>query len=68
MALATQANFFTLLRMVSKGVPLPFRSVQNRKSLLYIGNLVDALVACISHQAARGIYLVSDGQIFPLES
>lgn len=55
-------NFRSLLRIVSKGIPLPLASVGNRKSFIYVGNLVDALVTCASHPAARGIYLVSDGE------
>ncbi len=55
-------NFLSLLRIVSKGIPLPFAAVHNRKSFVYVENLVDALIMCASHPAAAGrIYLVSDG-------
>lgn len=55
-------NFLSLLRIVARGIPLPLASVNNRKSFLYVGNLVDVLVTCASHPGARGIYLVSDGE------
>lgn len=56
-------NFLSLLRVIAKGIPLPFASVKNRKSFLYVGNLVDALVCCATHQKAAGqTFLVSDGE------
>lgn len=55
-------NFLSLLRIVSKGIPLPLASIQNKRSLIYVGNLVDALATCATHPAAAGkTYLVSDG-------
>ena len=56
-------NFLSLLRVVSKAVPLPFASIINKRSLIYAGNLVDALATCATHPAAAGqTYLVSDGE------
>lgn len=56
-------NFFSLLRIVSKGFPLPLASVANKRSLIYVGNLVDALALCATHPSAAGkTYLVSDGE------
>lgn len=55
-------NILRLLHILAKGIPLPFASVHNRRSFLYIGNLVDALIVCVSHPAAGRIYLVSDGE------
>ena len=56
-------NFLSLLRVISKGIPLPLASVCNQKSFLYVGNLVDALACCASHPNAAGqTYLVSDGE------
>ena len=57
-----KANFFRLLDLAESGIPLPFASVNNRRSLIYIGNLVDAIVACIKNPKASGqTYFVSDG-------
>lgn len=56
-----KANFLNLMRLVQSGLPLPLASVQNRRSMIYLGNLVDALLLCVSHPAAAGgRYLVSD--------
>ncbi|CUS36116.1 UDP-glucose 4-epimerase [Candidatus Nitrospira nitrificans] len=56
-------NFLQLLQVLGKGIPLPLAGVENRRSLIYRENLVDALSRCVHHQAARGqTYLVSDGE------
>ncbi len=58
-----KANFLSLLKIVQRGIPLPLASVTNKRNLIYIGNLVDAIAACSTHTAAAGkTYLVSDGE------
>jgi nucleoside-diphosphate-sugar epimerase len=57
-----KGNFAQMISVIASGVPLPFASVNNKRSLIYIKNLVDALILCASHPAAAGkTYLVSDG-------
>jgi nucleoside-diphosphate-sugar epimerase len=56
-----KANFESLMKWVKKGIPIPLASVKNQRSLIYIGNLVDAIIACMLHEKAAGkTYLVSD--------
>jgi len=57
-----KANFLRLLDWVDSGLPLPFASVRNRRSLIYVGNLVDALARLAEHPAARGPFLVGDDE------
>lgn len=58
-----KANFFNLIKLVDSGLPLPFAKLENRRSLLYIGNLVDAIAVCVDHPAAAGqTFLLSDGE------
>ena len=58
-----RANFLRLMRLVDSGVPLPLASVANRRSLLFVGNLVDALSTCTGHPLAAGqAFSVSDGE------
>lgn len=58
-----KGNFAQMLRVLAKGIPLPLASVNNLRSLVYIGNFVDALMKCATHPAAAGqTYLVSDGE------
>lgn len=57
-----KANFLKLIATVQKGIPLPLASINNRRSLIYVGNLVDALALCAVHPVAAGkTYLLSDG-------
>jgi nucleoside-diphosphate-sugar epimerase len=55
-----KANFLALARALARGWPLPLAGIENRRSLLYVGNLTDAVLRCLQHQAA-GTFLVSDG-------
>ena len=56
-------NFALMLKVLVKGIPLPLASVNNLRSLVYVENLVDALIACATHPAAAGqTYLISDGE------
>jgi UDP-N-acetyl-alpha-D-quinovosamine dehydrogenase len=55
-----KANFLRLMRWVDSGLPLPLATVRNRRSLIYLGNLVDAIAHCVEHPSARGAFLVSD--------
>ena len=58
-----KANFLNMMKAVHRGIPLPFASVVNKRSLIYAGNLADAVAACVQHPAAAGkSYLISDGE------
>ena len=57
-----KANFLVLMRAIDRGLPLPFASIRNRRSLLYVANLADAIVRCVDAPEAAGrTYAVSDG-------
>jgi nucleoside-diphosphate-sugar epimerase len=53
-----KANFLALMRAIAYGSPLPFAAVRNRRSLIYVGNLVDAIVRCLDKEET---FIVSDG-------
>lgn len=58
-----RANFLALLRAVARGFPLPLGAINNQRSLIYVGNLADAIVRCLDHPAAAvQTFLVSDGE------
>jgi nucleoside-diphosphate-sugar epimerase len=58
-----KGNFYALMRAIARGIPLPIASVKNRRSLLYVGNFVDAILRSIGHPAAAGkTYLVADDE------
>lgn len=57
-----KGNFLRLLQAIDKRRPLPLGAIRNRRSLLYLGNLVDAICLCLTHPNAAGkTYLISDG-------
>jgi UDP-glucose 4-epimerase len=57
-----KANFERMLSVVNRKLPLPFRTIDNRRSLVFIDNLVDLICVCIKHPAAANrVFLVSDG-------
>jgi nucleoside-diphosphate-sugar epimerase len=58
-----KANFQRLIQAVARGWPLPFGAVRNRRSLLYLGNFVDAIRLCVEHPGAAGqTFLLDDGE------
>lgn len=58
-----KANFLSMMRWLSKGVPLPLGAIYNCRSLVAIDNLVDLIAICIENPAAANqIFLVSDGE------
>lgn len=57
-----KGNFVQMMRIVARELPLPLGSVQNLRDLIYVGNLVDALILLASHPTAIGqTYLLCDG-------
>ena len=55
-----RANFLALMRAIDRGWPLPLAAIQNRRSLVYLGNLCDAIARCLEAPRA-GTYGVTDG-------
>ncbi|WP_417447324.1 UDP-glucose 4-epimerase family protein [Kangiella sp.] len=57
-----KANFASLMKLVAKGFPLPFRAInQNKRSLVSVYNLLDLIKVCIDHpKAANQVFLASD--------
>ena len=57
-----KANFLALFRAVARGWPLPLAGIHNRRSLVFAGNLADAVARCLEAPVAVGkSYCVSDG-------
>lgn len=56
------ANFERLLRAVYHQFPLPLAAVENRRSMIFVGNLVDAIARCLERADSCGhTFLVCDG-------
>ncbi len=57
-----KANFASMLCAVKRGIPLPLGAIHNKRSFVYVGNLVSLIMRCIDHPAAANeIFLISDG-------
>jgi UDP-glucose 4-epimerase len=58
-----RANFASMMKWTEGGIPLPFGAVSNKRSLVFVGNLVDFILLCVEHPDAAGhVFLVSDGE------
>lgn len=58
-----KGNLLTLFKAVDRGVPLPLASVANRRSVVFVGNLVDAMVALLAAPAPGArTYFATDGE------
>jgi nucleoside-diphosphate-sugar epimerase len=56
------ANFLKLLRLSRSGLPLPLAAVDNRRSLVFVGNLADAVCRALDHPGAvNRAFLIQDG-------
>jgi nucleoside-diphosphate-sugar epimerase len=52
-----------LMRLAALGLPLPFGSIDNRRSLINVWNLANFIELCLTQPAAaRGTWLISDGE------
>jgi len=48
----SKANVARLIQLVRSGLPLPFASIRNRRSLLGLSNLADLVALCVEHPRA----------------
>ncbi len=60
-----KANFYMLMRAVDMHLPLPLACVKNKRDIVYVGNLVDAIYQCLTHPKAAGeTFVIADGETF----
>ena len=58
-----KGNFIRLMRMVDRGLPFPAGLTENRRSMVYLGNLISVIMQCAAHPGAAGkTWLVGDGE------
>jgi len=57
------ANFLRIMNLARRGLPLPLGRVKSVRSMVFIDNLVDAILLSLSHPRASGeIFHVADQQ------
>jgi nucleoside-diphosphate-sugar epimerase len=58
-----KGNFRALLSLIARGIPLPLASIANRRSFIFIENLLDLVELALHHAAAPGtIWLMRDDE------
>ena len=56
-------NMERLVKLIKTSLPLPFGNINNRRSFVYVRNLVDAIATCIDCTNAKNqTFIVSDGE------
>ncbi len=58
-------NFRALVGLVDRGLPLPLGAIHNRRSLIGLDNLTDAIRACLDHPPEAGqcrTFTLADGE------
>ncbi len=56
-----RGNFSLLQKAVTRGIPLPFAAIQNRRAFLSVGNLTSFIQHRLSHPSGKfDIFLVAD--------
>lgn len=56
-------NFRRLINLANTYIPLPFRLLKNKRSMVSVQNLCDFIECCLTHpNARREVFLVSDSE------
>jgi nucleoside-diphosphate-sugar epimerase len=56
-------NFGTLVKAITRGIPLPLKNINNQRSFIGLDNLIDFIITCTTHpNAVNQTFLVSDGE------
>jgi nucleoside-diphosphate-sugar epimerase len=55
-----KGNVQKLIQLSQKKFPIPLGNINNKRSILYVENLIDFII-CIYNQKAEGIFLITDG-------
>jgi len=60
-----KGNMLTLLKVASKGIPLPLKNADGKRSMIYVKNVVDAILTLLETKqpvpVGSGVYFISDG-------
>jgi UDP-4-keto-D-QuiNAc 4-reductase len=56
------ANFRSLMNVIKNRIPLPLAGINNKRSMVFVGNLNDLILHCLHAREANGVFLVSDAK------
>ena len=54
-----KGNLIKFLHLAQKSIPLPFKGIENKRSMVYIDNLI-AMLNAIADSSASGVYIAGD--------
>tara|TARA_B000000460_G_scaffold238246_1_gene201750 strand:+ start:521 stop:1471 length:951 start_codon:yes stop_codon:yes gene_type:complete len=58
---SAKGNLNLLKKLINLKLPLPFKKINNKRSFIYIDNLIEAISTCINNDAINNrMYLISD--------
>lgn len=58
------ANFLTMMDLVYKKIPLPFKGIRNKRSLVFVGNISDLIYKCLIDNSIKNCcLLISDNEL-----
>ncbi len=58
-----KGNFYRLMRLADTGLWLPLGGIDNRRSLVYVDNLIDFILCCMGRPEASGrVFTVADSE------
>ncbi|MDB2531610.1 SDR family oxidoreductase [Alphaproteobacteria bacterium] len=58
-----KGNFSSIIKFANKGIPLPLRAIENKRSFIALDNLLDLIITCFDHPlAANQVFLAGDGE------
>jgi nucleoside-diphosphate-sugar epimerase len=66
--LGARGNMTRLARMVAKGLPLPFGAIDNRRSVVSIRTLVNAIFWCVEREGSTGVSIWNVADRAPLST
>jgi len=56
-----KANFLNLIKLIERKIPLPFKDINNLRSILFLDNLISFIIECIKNKnSSKKIFLLSD--------
>tara|TARA_A100001388_G_C28770376_1_gene503446 strand:- start:363 stop:1289 length:927 start_codon:yes stop_codon:yes gene_type:complete len=58
------ANFLTIMNLVYRRIPLPFKGIKNKRSIVFVGNISDLIYNCLINSNVRNCsLLISDDEL-----
>ena len=58
------ANFLTIMNLVYKKIPLPFKGIKNKRSIVFVGNISDLIYNCLLNNSIKNCsLLISDTEL-----